>query len=636
MTDKSMSPDAANELYNVSRWGNGYFSVNEQGHLCVLPEKRADGPRIDFMQVIAEIKEENIAFPTVIRFHDILRSQIRLLNTTFRRAIADYGYHGRFFGVYPIKVNQMREVVEEIVDAGAPYDYGLEAGSKSELMAALAYNDNPKSLTVLNGYKDEDFIRLALLGRKMGRKIIIVIENFSEFNLVIRFSKEMQVSPLIGLRAKLAVQGSGRWAGSSGDRAKFGLSSGEILAGVELLRANGMTSCLKLLHFHVGSQIPDIRIIKEAVTEAGRIYAGLSQCGINIDYFDVGGGLGVDYDGSRSASNSSRNYSLEEYAADIVSGLKQVCDEAGVPHPNIVSESGRYVTAHHSCVITNVVESIHQSSQASPLAETPDEHVLVTNMRESVANLSRENYQEIYNDAQQDKDEAINAFRLGVISLAERAKIEGLYWQIIRGLEPILAEADFIPEELQYIEEIKASQYLCNFSVFQSAADTWAIQQVLPIMPVMRLDETPTQRCSLADITCDSDGKITHFVPQDGYEESLLLHELGEEDYYIGLFLTGAYQDVMGDMHNLFGRLNEVHVYGDDDDPSDFYIEEVIRGSSAKAVLATMQYSPEIMAQAIKKQIDRKVRQGSILPREGVKLVDFYESCLEGYTYLNS
>jgi len=632
---KKISPADICELYNVKRWGSGYFSVNNRGHLCVLPERREDGPRIDFMEVIEEIRGQNIAFPAVIRFQDILRAQVRLINTTFRDAIAEYEYQGSFLGVYPIKVNQMREVVEEILDAGEPFNHGLEAGSKSELMAALAYNENPEALTVLNGYKDEEYIRLALLGRKLGRKFIIVVENISEFELIVRLAKEMQVEPLIGIRAKLAVQGSGRWAGSSGERAKFGLTCSEILNGIALLKENGMGESLKLLHFHVGSQVPDIRIIKEAVAEAGRIYADLALNGIVLEYFDVGGGLGVDYDGSRSANNSSRNYSLQEYALDIVSGVQQICDEVGVPHPTIVSESGRYITAHHSCVVTNVVDTIHQTNSTFATEKIADEHILLTNIREAADTLTDENYQEIFNDAQQFKNDAINAFKLGVISLEERARIETLYWQIISLISRILEGLNFVPEELQRVEELKASQYLCNFSVFQSAADTWAISQLLPIMPVMRLDENPQVRCSIVDITCDSDGKISHFISQSGSDQSLLLHApKKDEDYYIGLFLTGAYQDVMGDMHNLFGRLNEIHIYCDDDDPADFYIEEVIKGTSAEKVLATMQYNPEMMARYVKKEVDRQIRLGTIQPREGVRLVDFYEACLEGYTYL--
>jgi len=623
------------ERYHVRDWGNGYFSVNSKGHLCVLPEKREDGPTIDFLEVIEEIKNLNISFPTVIRFHDILRSQVRLLNTTFRAAIEECEYQGQFFGVYPVKVNQMREVVEEIIDAGQPFDYGLEAGSKPELLAALAHNANRNALTVLNGYKDEDYIRLALLGRRLGRKIIIVVESFSEIALIIRVAKELGVEPMIGFRAKLAAHGSGRWAGASGEKGKFGLSCGELLRAVDILKEHGMVHCIKLLHFHVGSQIPDIRFIKEAITEAGRIFVDLVALGLPLEYFDVGGGLGIDYDGSRSAGESSRNYTLEEYAFDIIDGLQIICDQAGVAHPHIVSESGRFVTAHHSCVITNVIDNIHQLSEVPCPGREAGEHNLLSAMRASAEDLNERNFQEIFNDIQQCKDDAISAFRFGVISISERARIETLYWSTLARIQKIVEEQPFVPEELQRLGELQASQYLCNFSIFQSAADSWAIGQLLPIMPVMRLDERPDVRCSLVDITCDSDGKIDRFIGKRGIEKTLLLHSLkADEEYYIGLFLTGAYQDVMGDMHNLFGRLNEVHIYGDDDDPNDFYIEEMIKGSSAQQVLTTMQYNPEILARSIKKEIDQQVHQGRIQPREGVRLVDFYENCLADYTYL--
>jgi arginine decarboxylase len=623
------------DRYHVSHWGNGYFSVNSKGHLCVLPFKRQDGPTIDFLEVIEEIKKLGISFPAVLRFHDILRSQVRLLNTTFRAVIEECEYQGQFLGVYPVKVNQMREVVEEIIDAGQSFDYGLEAGSKPELLAALALNENRNALTILNGYKDEDYIRLALLGRRLDRKIIIVVERFSEFSLIVRVAKELGVEPMIGIRAKLAAHGSGRWAGASGEKGKFGLTCSEILSGVALLRQEGMAHCLKLLHFHVGSQIPDIRFIKEAIAEAGRIFVDLVALDLPLEYFDVGGGLGVDYDGSRSASESSRNYTLEDYAFDIIDGLQYICDQAGVAHPHIVSESGRFVTAHHSCVITNVIDNIHQTKNRLSTEREPGEHNLVATMRGSAGELDDSNYQAVFNDIQQCKDDAISAFRFGVISIGERAKIETLYWTTLARIQKIVEGQSFIPEELQRLGELQASQYLCNFSIFQSAADTWAIKQLLPIMPVMRLDEQPDVSCSLVDITCDSDGKIDRFIAQGGYEKTLLLHALQPgEEYYIGLFLTGAYQDVMGDMHNLFGRLNEVHIYCDDDDPNDFYIEEMIKGTSAQQVLTTMQYNPELMARTIKKEIDRQVHQGKILPREGVRLVDFYEDCLADYTYL--
>lgn len=623
------------DRYHVRHWGNGYFSVNSKGHLCVLPEKREDGPTIDFLEVIEEIKKLNISFPAVLRFHDILRSQVRLLNTTFRSVIEECEYQGQFLGVYPVKVNQMREVVEEIIEAGQPFDYGLEAGSKPELLAALALNDNRNALTILNGYKDEDYIRLALLGRRLDRKIIIVVERFSEISLIIRLAKELGVEPMIGFRAKLAAHGTGRWASASGERAKFGLTCSEMLSGVALLRQEGMAHCLKLLHFHVGSQIPDIRFIKEAIGEAGRIFVDLLALDIPLEYFDVGGGLGVDYDGSRSASESSRNYTLEDYAFDIIDSLQFICDQAGVAHPHIVSESGRFVTAHHSCVITNVIDNIHQTKNTLSTERESGEHNLVSTMRGSAGELNDENYQAIFNDIQQCKDDAISAFRFGVISIGERAKIETLYWSTLARIQKIVEGKSFIPEELQRLGELQASQYLCNFSIFQSAADSWAIKQLLPIMPVMRLDEQPDVSCSLVDITCDSDGKIDRFIAKGSFEKTLLLHTLQpDEEYYIGLFLTGAYQDVMGDMHNLFGRLNEVHIYCDDDDPNDFYIEEMIKGTSAQQVLTTMQYNPELMARTIKKEIDRQVHQGKILPREGVRLVDFYEDCLADYTYL--
>ncbi|MBW6521370.1 MAG: biosynthetic arginine decarboxylase [Desulfoarculaceae bacterium] len=633
--DRALIAAENSDRYHVSHWGNGYFAVNSKGHLCVLPEKRTDGPTIDFLEVIEEIKNLNISFPAVLRFHDILRSQVRLLNTTFRAVIEECEYQGQFLGVYPVKVNQMREVVEEIIDAGQPFDYGLEAGSKPELLAALALNDNRNALTILNGYKDEDYIRLALLGRRLGRKIIIVVERFSEFALIIRLAKELGVEPMIGIRAKLAAHGTGRWAGASGEKGKFGLTCSEILSGVALLRQEGMAHCLKLLHFHVGSQIPDIRFIKEAIAEAGRIFVDLVALDLPLEYFDVGGGLGVDYDGSRSTSDSSRNYTLEDYAFDIIDGLQYICDQAGVAHPHIVSESGRFVTAHHSCVITNVIDNIHQTRNKLSTEREVEEHNLVSTMRGSAGELDDSNYQAIFNDIQQCKDDSISAFRFGVISIGERAKIETLYWTTLARIQKIAEGQSFIPEELQRLGELQASQYLCNFSIFQSAADTWAIKQLLPIMPVMRLDEQPDVRCSLVDITCDSDGKIDRFIAKGGYEKTLLLHTLQPgEEYYIGLFLTGAYQDVMGDMHNLFGRLNEVHIYCDDDDPNDFYIEEMIKGSSAQQVLTTMQYNPELMARTIKKEIDRQVQQGKILPREGVRLVDFYENCLADYTYL--
>ena len=630
-----MSKDTADELYGFSRWGEGYFDVNGEGHLVVLPEQNGNGPQIDVVKVVEEMKREGIRMPAVIRFHDILRSKVKSLNRVFRSVIEEAEYEGRYIGVYPIKVNQMREVVEEIVDAGSPYDFGLEAGSKAELLSVLALNTNQDSLTILNGYKDEEYLRLAILGTQLDRKMVVVIEKFSELRTLIKLAKETKVCPLIGLRGKLAIKGEGKWENSSGERAKFGLTTPEMINAVELIKSEGLTERLKLFHFHIGSQIPNIRSVKEAMAEGARIFVELNRLGCKIEYFDVGGGLGIDYDGTNSTSESSKNYSNQDYAADIVYMLKQACSTAGVQQPNIVSESGRAITAHHSCVITNVIDKIDFTCTEFATRKVTGEHLLVSNMRDLHEYLKKENLQEVYLDAQKIKDDSLNAFKLGVLTLDERAKVETLFWQLSHKIMLELKTLEEVPESLASLEDYLAPQYLCNFSVFQSTADSWAIKQVLPIMPIDRLNELPTRRTSIADITCDSDGKIDQFIQDGDLRKSIPLHDLrSEESYYVGIFLTGAYQDVMGDMHNLFGRLNEVHVFCDDEDKDDFYIEEIIRGQSASQILSTMQYNPEYMAVSLKRVIDRQVQRGKIPPREGVKLVDFYEDCLNGYTYL--
>lgn len=628
----------AEKLYGVQRWGSGYFEIGENGNLHVTPDTNNKDMRIDFKAVIEEIKQEGIQFPVVLRFHDILRSQVAILNETFNNVIKEAKYRGKYRGVYPVKVNQMREVVEEIVDAGLPYNYGLEAGSKAELLTVLAYNTNPEALTILNGYKDEECIRLSLLARKLGRKVIVVIEKFSELLLLVKIAKELNIMPIIGLRSKMTVKGKGKWEGSGGDRAKFGLTIAEIINAARYLESEGMIDCFKLLHFHIGSQLTDIRAVKEAINEGAMIYAELHHMGFKLDYVDVGGGLGIDYDGSKSTNDSSRNYTIEEYVADVVFGMREVCDLEKVPHPHLVSESGRAITAHHSCVVAEIVGEIRANSSELDTKKVKGEHILVSNMRYLMVDLDKQNnLQEIYNDASQYKEQAASAFKLRVISLEELAKIETLYWQIMVRVRDRIKDQEFIPEEMQEIDFDLSSQYLCNFSVFQSAADTWAIDQVLPIVPLSRMDEKPTVNCSLVDITCDSDGKIDKFVLEKGISDVIPMHKLDPgEDYYLGLFLTGAYQDVMGDMHNLFGRLNEVHIFSHDDDPLDFYIEEVVAGSSVNDVLSIMQYHPSSMAQTVKKLIDKDVADGKMKPREGVKWTDFYEDCLKGYTYLKT
>jgi arginine decarboxylase len=625
----------ADEIYQISRWGEGYFSISEKGDMCVNPTRTKNGPVINMMEVVEEMKNKGIAFPAVIRFHDILRSQVAVLNKTFRSVIEEANYRGVYSGVYPIKVNQMREVVEEIVDAGAPFNYGLEAGSKPELIAALAMNINQNSLTVVNGYKDRDLLRLALLGNQLGRKVIVVVEKYSELTDLMQISQEIGVEPMIGLRAKIATKSSGKWASSGGDYAKFGLTITEILQAVRYMKSIDKLHCLKLFHFHIGSQIPDIKTIKDSINEGARIYAKLYKEGAKLEFFDVGGGVGVNYDGTRSNSPSSINYTTRDYCADVVYILKQVCDLEDVPHPNIVSESGRAITAHHSCVVTNVFGALEIGANTNfNTDKVVSENILVSNMRDISADLTEKNYQDVYNDATKLKEESISAFKFGILSLDERAKLETMYWQVCRKIIDYASKDEYAPDEILQLKSQMASQYLCNFSVFQSAPDTWAIGQILPAMPIHRLHEKPTEVCTLIDITCDSDGKLDTFLSADGPTNTIPLHKLTGDDYYIGLFMTGAYQDIMGDNHNCFGRLNEVHIFADDDDPTDFYIEEVIFGNKASTVLASLQYNPETMAQMLKTAIDTQVKRGKIRPREGVDLTDFYEGCLKSYTYL--
>ncbi len=626
--------EEADSVYHISRWGDGYFDINDKGHLCVLPERTPDGPRIDIADVLAEMKAQGITFPIVVRFGDILRSAVVTLNETFKETIEEAEYQGRYIGVYPIKVNQMREVIEEILDAGAPYDYGIEAGSKPELLAALAMNDDLQALTVLNGFKDEDYLRLALLGRTLGRKVVVVIEQSYELPTLLRLAREMDVEPLIGVRAKMSAEGSGKWCDSGGEKSKFGLTTAEILQVVEMLKSEDRLGCLKLFHFHIGSQITDIKKIKEAVREGARIYAKLVKLGAPLEYFDVGGGLGIDYDGSQSKTNSSVNYKVRDYAADVVYITKETCDAERVAHPHIVSESGRAVTARHSCVITNVIDTI-ETAYTSYDTDGTNASVMVANMREVLDLLTSENVQEMYNDALDMKRECLNAFRLGILSLEQRAVVETLFWRISKEIATMLPGMKFRPDNLYDIDAELALQYLCNFSVFQSAPDSWAIGQLLPVVPITKLNVRPEVFGTIVDITCDSDGRINDFIDINETKSLLPLHEFNAGDeYYIGLFLTGAYQDVIGDFHNLFGRLNEIHVFCDDADPTNFYVEEVIKGSASADVLDAMQYNPEAMAYTVKKQVDRRVAEGAINPRGGVRLVDFYEECLKAYTYL--
>jgi arginine decarboxylase len=638
MAPSDWSIDRATQYYNVAGWGAGFFSVNEKGHVVVHPMGQP-GPVIDLMDVVEDIQERKIGFPCVVRFQDVLRARVKQINEAFGKAVAEMNYGGRYFGVYPIKVNQMREVVEEILDAGAPYHYGLEAGSKGELLVVLGMNTDPEALTICNGYKDEEFLRLALLGRKLGRKVIVVIEKLSELPQILRLAEEVGVEPMIGLRSKLTTRGTGKWEGSSGDFAKFGLTVPELIHAVRILKEAGKEHCARLLHFHVGSQLTEIRVVKDAINEGARVYAKLRKMGLPIEYFDVGGGLGVDYVGTHSNGfTSSVNYTMDEYTGDIVYNVQRVCMNEGVPEPHIVSESGRAVTAHHSCIIMNVFGHIEIGSEeeiaAASIAQ-PNEPKVVREMREIVQSLTVRNRAETYHDAAAKKEEALQMFKLGILGLEERAVVESLFWKLARGIADLNRGKKRLPRETRDLGDKIADQYMANFSLFQSAPDHWAFDQLFPIVPLHRMGEVPNKDCTIVDITCDSDGKIDRFIENDGVDETLSLHPITPgEPYWLGMFMTGAYQDIMGDMHNLFGRVNEIHVFVDDEDPEDFYIEEVIPGDTIEKVLSRVQYEPAELFRRVKGALDLKVKEGAIRPKEGVSLADFYESVMKGYTYL--
>jgi len=624
------------KLYQIENWGGQYFNVNPAGNLTVHP-RQGHGPGIDLTKVIQEVTSQGLELPLLVRFQDIIRHRVIQLNEAFAKAIEEANYAGSYRGVYPIKVNQMREVVEEVVDAGRPYAYGLEAGSKAELVAVLAQDLHPDALTIVNGYKDNSVIRLALMGIKLGKKVIIVIEKLSEVHSVVQIAKEMGVIPMLGLRCKLNSKGSGKWEGSGGELAKFGLTTPEMLYCVNYLKSEGYEDSIKLLHFHIGSQVTNIRTIKEAVKEATRFFAELVKMGFKLEYLDVGGGLGVDYDGSRTDFESSTNYSLQEYCSDVVYSIQEICANEEVPVPTIVSESGRAIAAHHSVLIVNIFGSIEVGTTPIDLPETEDEHNVVKEMRYAFQNINYKNLMESLNEAIQRKEEALSMFKLGHLTIQDRAKIEHLFWQLCRKVQQWAPEMRYIPEEVEKITKALADQYLCNFSIFQSMSDHWAIQQLFPVMPVHRLDEEPTRTATLVDITCDSDGKVCKFVDLRDVKDTIKLHALKDgEAYFLGFFLTGAYQDIMGDLHNLFGKVNEVHVFLDETEPGGYYVEEVIKGNNIASVLSWIQYSPAHIEQEVKSLIDRKVREGLIKPREGVELQNFYENVLQGYTYIDN
>ncbi|HRT56125.1 MAG TPA: biosynthetic arginine decarboxylase [Candidatus Paceibacterota bacterium] len=630
----------ARNLYNIQRWGAGYFDINEAGRVVARPLREA-GTEVDITDVIEEAKARGLKFPLLIRFQDILRHRVESINTAFRNAIAEFNYQGRYQGVFPIKVNQLREVVEEILDAGKPYDFGLEVGSKPELFAGLALQSQVGSLIVCNGYKDAAFIRMALLGTKLGKKVIMVVEKLEELRQIIALSKQLGVEPSVGIRVRLLSKGGGKWAESAGENAKFGLSTVELLAATELLRAENLGHCLKLLHFHIGSQVPDILIVKRAVQEAARFYAKLYKMGFQIEYLDVGGGLGVDYDGSRSAFDSSTNYTLQEYANDIVYYIADVCNTEKVAHPDIISESGRAVVAHHSVLIVEVFGAIEKIPAGQELQYGEAEHPLVRELLDIRKNLPKLNKLEAYHDALERKEDAQHMFTLGMLDLPDKAKIESLYWDISRAVVESYRGQAYVPEEIRKLEDSLGDQYLCNFSVFQSLLDHWALGQLFPIVPISRLHERPTREATLVDITCDSDGQVNKFIDLRDVRDTLPLHALNTngngmpEPYYLGFFLMGAYQDIMGDLHNLFGRVNEVHVFLDPDEPAGYYVEEIIEGTTIVQALDSVQYDEKELKRQMKAQVDEAIKTDRMKPSEAMRLLDDYERGLREYTYLS-
>jgi arginine decarboxylase len=620
------------ETYRVRHWGKGYFGINKLGHVTVMPDKKSE-ESIDLKELIDQLRERGIEPPILLRFTDILRHRAKEIHVAFQTAIKEYDYRGSYCCVYPIKVNQQRQVVEEIIDVGREFQFGLEAGSKPELLAVLALTNGDTPI-ICNGFKDDEFIKMAMYGRKIGKNLIPVVEKFTELEAILRHAEELKIRPTLGVRVKLAARGAGRWRSSAGYRSKFGLTLTEVLEVVEYLRSRDMADCLQLVHFHLGSQITNIRSIKNALTEAGRVYAELHRLGVGVKYLDVGGGLGIDYDGSQTDFESSVNYTLQEYANDVVFRIRTVCDEAGAPHPTIISESGRALVAYHSLLIFDVLGVSNFDRYQVPPEVPADAPQQITDLLAIHRDLKKKNILESYHDAVQAVDEALTMFNLGTLDLEMRALVERLFWAVCSKLLKIVRQLDYTPEELQGLESMLSDTYFCNFSLFQSMPDSWAIKQLFPIMPIHRLNEVPTRLGVLGDITCDSDGKIDQFIDLRDVRNTLQLHPYNNQPYYLGAFLLGAYQEILGDLHNLFGDTNAVHVSLDDDGELDIDKFEVIKGDTVRKVLAYVQYSAEELTARLRKDLERAVRGGKLSLTESKQFLRFYEAGLDGYTYL--
>ena len=621
--------DAA-ELYDIGRWGKGYFSVAESGHVLVHPTK--DPNRfIDLKQLVDGLQLRGIDLPILIRFAGILKHRLSEIHGAFQAAITEHKYTGQYCCVYPVKVNQQRQVVEEVLRFGKPFKFGLEAGSKPELLAVIAMTDNDTPI-ICNGFKDAEFIEMAMLAHKIGRKIIPVVEKYTELDLILKFAEKIGVRPTFGMRIKLAARGSGRWQSSGGYRSKFGLTTSEILRALAELKQRGMQDCFKLLHFHLGSQITNIRQIKGALNEAVRVYVELHKQGAGLEYLDVGGGLGVDYDGSQTNFESSANYTLQEYANDVVYHVQSVCDEAGVPHPTIISESGRAVVAYHSALVFGVLGVAGLGENDIPKQLGDDVEQPIHDLLDAYHQITSRNVLEIYHDAQQSLDMALNLFNAGYLPLVQRSMAENLFWAIGHKIQRLTKQMEFVPEELEGLDALLSDTYFCNFSLFQSMPDSWAVKQLFPVLPIHRLNERPTRHAVLGDITCDSDGKIEQFIDRRDVKKTLPLHNFTGEPYYLGAFLLGAYQEILGDMHNLFGDTNAVHVSMDDE--GEVVLETVIKGDTVREVLDYVEFNVESLMRQLRSSIEVAVRESRIGYEEAGRFLRFYEDGLQGYTYL--
>lgn len=619
------------ELYGVRNWGNGYFDISEKGELVVRPRGKGTTETISMREIVGGLRARGINMPVLLRFGDILASRIALINHSFQKAIAESGYRGRYRGVYPIKVNQQQQVVEDIVAYGRPFHYGLEAGSKPELIIALAYTQDPEALIVCNGYKDEEFIDLALYALKMGLQTILVIEMPSELPMILEQARRHNIRPRIGVRAKLATRGGGHWSDSGGDRSQFGLNASQIIDLVDHLRERGMLDCLEMLHYHLGSQIPNIRNIQAGINEASRMYVDLVREGAKMGLLNVGGGLAVDYDGSHSNFASSANYTIDEYASDIVDTVMRRCDQAGIPHPAIVTEAGRATVAHHSVLLFDIfdVSRFEPERPLEPIAEHAPE--TLKRLAELGRIITAKNAQECYHDAVFYRDEARALFNQGALTLRDRGLAERYFWSIVNRIAEAIRDSKYIPDELADLETALADVYFGNFSVFQSLPDAWAIEQLFPIMPIDRLNEKPTRKAVLADITCDCDGKIDRFIDLHDVRRTLPLHEMNGREYHLGVFLVGAYQETLGDLHNLLGDTNVVSVKLGENGALEF--AEEIAGDTVADVLSYVEYDVQDLIEQMRRTAEQAVRAGRISPEERREIMAAYENGLRGYTY---